>query len=744
MHRLRWTTVIVVVAASIASGVWGLGVFGQLSEGGYIDPGSESAQAAEVAEEALGAQGGDVIVIYTPDGGNVDDPAAARAITADLAALPADRVESATSYWQLAAAAQAAAGQPQGQQPADPQAAARAAQAAAQAAQFVTPDKRSAIALVTLAGADETEKLENYREIKDDFTVDGVETKVGGAAALQHSTSERSKSDLTLAEGVSLPVVLVLLVLIFGSLVAAALPVLVGGLAVLGALGVLHVIALTTEVNSFAVNVASLLGLGMAIDYGLFMVGRFREELAAGRSTAAAVRNTVATAGRTVAFSATLLIIALAGLMLFPQGFLKSLSYGGMSAVALAAFTSLTLLPAMLGLLGPRVDKLALPRRKKQIEGEKPVVGTGWERLARFVMKRPVLVALPILALLVFLAVPIKDVRFGEIDERVLPSGDPAREALAELKAEFPAMSGTGVQVVLRGADAAAAQPFAAEVANVPGIGEATVSGSQNGVTEITAALESEDALGTASTDAVERIRALDAPAGAEVLVGGFTARNVDSIDATYAQLPRMVLLLAGATLVLMFLAFGSMLLPVKAVVMSALSLTATFGVLVFVFQEGHGAGLLDVTPAPLEIGIVVLMAAVVFGLSTDYEVFLLSRMVEARTRGASTADAVVTGIVRTGRVISAAAILLVVVTGAFALSSLTMMRFIGVGMILALVLDATVVRMLLVPAVIRLMGDAAWWAPGPLRRLQERAGLAETDEIEEEGEGAGLVRTGA
>ncbi|WP_232533945.1 MMPL family transporter [Plantactinospora sp. KBS50] len=710
-----------VAAAVVGAGSWGLGVFGHLSEGGYEDPGSESSRAAEAVAAALGPQGGDVIVVYTPESGTVDDPAVAREVTAVLDSLPTDKVTQVASYW------------------------------SGEAPELATADRHSGLAVLTLASDSSGDKLSAFHEIKDSLAVPGVESQIGGGAALHDSTSQRSKVDLARAEAISLPVVLILLVIIFGSLVAAALPVLVGGLAVLGSLGVLHLTALNTDVNSFAVNVASLLGLGMAIDYGLFMVGRFREELAAGRPTRAAVRNTVATAGRTVVFSATLLIIALGGLLLFPQGFLRSLSYGGMAAVALAAFISLTLLPALLGILGPRIDKLSL-RRRRPAAAPAPATpaGGGWVRLARLTMRRPVLVVLPILAGLLLLAAPIGQVRFGEVDERVLPAGDSARQAIETVKDEFPAMSGNGVQVVLRG-DAGAApteaevQAFADEVGTVAGVRSVTPAGAAGDVAVLSATLTGTDPLTDAARATVEGIRALDPPDGTEVLVGGTTARNADSLDATARQLPWMALLLVGATFLLMFLAFGSILLPIKAVLMSALSLSATFGVLVWLFQEGHGAGLLGVTPAPLEVGIIVLMAAVVFGLSTDYEVFLLSRMVEARARGASTRDAVATGLSRTGRVISAAALLLVVVTGAFAFASVAMMRFIGVGMIIALILDATVVRMLLVPATMRLVGDAIWWAPGPLRRLQQRAGLQESDDIEDadgtdDGDGTGAA----
>jgi uncharacterized membrane protein YdfJ with MMPL/SSD domain len=695
--RFRWPVLAVAIAAVIGAGVWGAGVFGQLSEAGYIDPGSESTRAAEVVQSALGAQGGDVVVIYAPASGTVDDAVLEQRVENRLTALPRAAVTGRTSYW------------------------------ADRAPRYAAADRSSAVAVLTLAGADDAAKLEAFRAIKDRLDVEGARTLVAGGAAFADATSTRSTRDLAVAEVVSLPVVLVLLLFVFGSLVAAALPVLVGGATVLGALGVLPAIALHHNVNSFAVNVASLLGLGMAIDYGLFAVSRFREEQGSGRTPVEAVRRTVATAGRTVAFSATLLMIALAGLLLFPQGFLKSLAYGGLAAVALAAALSLTLLPALLAILGPRVDRLPVRLRRRT---GRPA-GAGWARLAGQVLRRPVVVAVPLLAFLLVLAAPIRGVQFGETDERALPAGDPARQAIEALEADFPAFGSAGIQVVLHGTggaapDAAAVRTFRAAVQKVPGVAAVNPAGAGRDVRVLAASLTDRDPFSATALDAVRDIRALPAPPGTEVLVGGTTARNVDSLDATADRLPLMIAVLVGATLVLMFLAFGSVLLPIKAVLLSALSLCATFGALIWIFQDGHGAGVLGVTPAPPEIGIVVLMAAVVFGLSTDYEVFLLSRMVEARTRGASTVEAVTTGLARTGRVISAAALLLIVVTGAFALSSVTTMRFVGVGMIIALVLDATVVRMLLVPALIGLLGDAAWWAPGSLRRLTQRAGLSE------------------
>lgn len=698
VHSRRWWVLVAVVLLTALAGVWGAGVFDRLSEGGYDDPNSEAVHAAQVADHALGQQSADVVVIYTvPPGSAVDRVQVDGRIEATLHALPASAVAHSTT---------------------------------AQDAQH----SAARIAVLTLTGGDDQNaKVKAYDGIAGQLQVDGLRTQVGGQIPIQKSMADHSKNDLTKAEAVSLPVVLILLVVIFGGVIAAALPVLVGGLAILGSLGVLHLISLGADVNSFAVNVASLLGLGLAIDYGLFTVGRFREELAAGRDRATAVRRTVATSGRTVAFSATLLVIALAGLLLFPQGFLKSLAYGGMSSVAIAAFVSLTVLPALLGILGHRVDKLSVRWRRKRIRSE--VDSPRWRRLAGGVMRRPLLVAVPIVALLLVLGAPFLSVKFGAVDQKALPADDPARQAIETLNRDFPALSGNALDVVLQGPNGRApstqeVQRFAAEIERLPGISGARPVGTGGDVLLIKAGLVG-DAVGDQSKRALTEVRGLAPPAGTRVLVGGVTAKVEDSLAATRAELPWMAALLIGATLLLMFLAFGSVVLPIKAVLMSALSLSATFGVLVWVFQQGHGAALLGVTPAPMEAGIVVLMAAVVFGLSTDYEVFLLSRMVEARAKGASTAEAVTTGIARTGQVISAAALLLIVVTGAFGLSQISVMRFIGVGMIIALALDATVVRLLLVPAVLRLLGRAAWWAPGPLRRLQQRVGIHEGGELE-------------
>lgn len=705
VHRRRWVVVAVVLGACLLSGAWGAGIFGKLSQGGYTDPNSQSAQVTALVAGQLGHPAGDVVVVYTaPPGRTVDDPALASAALTILHSLPRDAVRSEVSYWDT------------------------------HSPQLRTTDGRRAIASITLNATNASQQQDAYTGIEHDLTVPGLTSQIGGTVPTDVAIGNESSSDLALAEAVSLPIVLILLLVIFGSVVAALLPVMVGGLAIVGSLGVLRLISLGVDVNSFAVNVVSLLGLGLAIDYGLFTVGRFREELASGASPSAAVRATVATSGRTVAFSATLLVIALSGLLIFPLGFLRSLAYGGMCAVAIAALISVTLLPAVLGLLGHRVDTLSIPLpRRRSAAGataDAATAGPILRRVADAVLRKPVRFAVPIVAILLALAAPFLSVRFGAADEKQLPPGSPTRQVAETITQYFPGSSDNGAQVLLRGPHGSAptsaqVRGFEQAVRAVPGV-TGVVPGGGNGDLVLLDATLAGDPLGDTAENAVAAIRALPTPAGARVLVGGFSASVVDSTQSVVSRVPLMIGILVVATLVLMFLAFGSVVLPIKAVLMSALSLSATFGVLVAVFQLGHGAGLLNVTPEPVQPGMIVLIGAVVFGLSTDYETFLLSRMVEARASGMSTTDAVRTGLLRTGRMISSAALLLIVVIGAFGLSQLQTMRFLGVGMIVALLLDATVVRMLLVPAILRLLGNAAWWAPAPLRRLQRRIGLAE------------------
>ncbi|WP_127784316.1 MMPL family transporter [Rhodococcus sp. X156] len=699
-RRRRWVLGLVVLAAVLA-GVFGAGLFDRLAQGGFDDPESESARAAQLVEERFGRTGGDVLAVYTaPAGTRIDDPVLGQQIRDRLTTLPPEHVASVVSLWTTPAP------------------------------QLMDATGTRGLAVITLAGQDDSAVLDSYTQVQDAFAVDGVELALAGSAPVGTEVNERTAADLVRAESISLPVVLVLLLFIFGGLVAASLPLVVGVLTILSSLGLLRLLSLVVPVNSFAVNVVTLIGLGLAIDYGLFTVSRFREELAGGRTVADAVARTVATAGRTVAFSATLLAVAMSGLLLFPQNFLKSLGYGGMAAVGMAAFLALTVLPALLSVLGPRIDALSVPGRARRKVGAAQLDGF-WGQVASTVMRRPALVAVPIVAVLAALTLPFAGASFGDVSERALPADSAARTATEQVAQQFPALASESATVAISGATPEQTQQVVAAVSGVRGAGPAQPGASGEGVTVLTVPL-GEGAEGAPSRQqVVDELRALPVPEGTNVLVGGKTASSTDSLSALQSTLPWMALLLAVATFVLMFLAFGSVILPLKAVLMSALGLGSTLGFLTWIFVDGHGAGLVGITPGPMEAGVVVLMAAIVFGLSTDYEVFLLSRMVEARANGASTRDAVRAGTARTGGVISAAALLLVVVTGAFAFSEVSTMRFLGLGLIFALALDATVVRLLLVPAVIALIGDRTWWAPPALLRLQQRIGLSEHEPSE-------------
>ena len=699
-RRRRWVLALVVLAA-VGSGLFGLGLFDRLSQGGFDDPASESSQAARVVQQNFGRTGGDVLAVYTaPAGQRIDDPAIAQRIRDRLAALPKDQVAAVTSLWSTAAP------------------------------QLIDRSGTRGLAVVTLVGDNDPAVLENFAKVKQDFMVEGVDVALAGSAPVGTEINTRTAADLTRAESVSLPVVLVLLLFIFGGLIAALLPLMVGVLTIMGSIGVLRVLSLAVPVNSFAVNVVTLIGLGLAIDYGLFTVSRFREELATGRSTGEAISRTVATAGRTVAVSATLLAVAMSGLLLFPQDFLKSLGYGGMAAVGMAALIALTVLPAVLAMLGPRIDLLSVPGRSRRRVGAAQLDGF-WGRLASWVMRRPALVAVPIVLVFAALIVPFGGANFGDVNERALPSDSSARTATELVNTQFPALTAEMATLVITGASPQQVATIAGAASTVRGAGRAKPEQAAPAVTVLSVPLGDNGNGAPTRQEVVQELRAVPTPPGVTLLVGGKTAGSMDSLDALTGTLPWMGLLLVGATFLLMFLAFGSVVLPLKAVLMSALGLGSTLGFLTLIFSDGYLAGLVGITPGPMEAGIVVLMAAIVFGLSTDYETFLLSRMVEARSRGASTRAAVRAGTAQTGGVISAAALLLVVVTGAFAFSDVATMRFLGLGLIFALALDATVVRLMLVPAVIALLGDATWWAPRWMLRLQQRVGLGEHEPME-------------
>jgi trehalose monomycolate/heme transporter len=707
-YRGRWWVIAAAVAFLAVAGGWGTGVFGSLTGAGFDDPASDSYRAAQRAAAELGRDDADVVVLYRSPDRTVDDPAFRQAVTGTLDALPSSVVERVTSWYDA----------PPGR-----------------GAALVSADRHSTYAVLVLRG-DEEQRADGLAAIEDALDAPGLETSIGGQVTVGRDIEERIGEDIARAEMLSMPVLLVLLVLIFGSVVAAGLPLAIGVTSILGAFTALRLFTLVTDVSVFAVNVITILGLGLAIDYGLFVVSRFREELRRGLSTEDAVVRTMATAGRTVAVSGLTVAIALAGLLIFPQVFLRSMGFGGMAAVLIAMVAALTLLPALLAVLGPRVDALPVRRRRERAAG----ADGAWARIAHSVMRRPVVYAVAVVAVLVALGLPFLRVTFGGVDARALPAGTESRVVAETLDRDFTANAASPIEAVVTlpassrsagsPAGQAALRSWVDTARAVDGVTSATVTGAAGTTARVQLGLAA-DPISAEARDLVRRVRELPPPAGGSVLVGGPTAELVDLLASIGGRLPGMALLVAGTSFVLLFLAFGSVVLPVKALLMNVLSLSASFGAIVWIFQDGNLSGLLDFTPTgTLEATQPILVFAIVFGLSMDYEVFLMSRIKEQYELTGDNTAAVAAGLQRTGGIITSAAVLLMVVIGAFSLSGITFIKLIGVAMLIAILVDATVVRALLVPATMRLLGRANWWAPGPLRRLHARIGFAEPADL--------------
>ncbi|MEV2219757.1 MMPL family transporter [Nocardia vinacea] len=725
VYRLRFAVIGIVAAALLALGGYGLGLEDHLSSSGWDDPTSQSAKAAKLSDEAFGRDhNSDVIVLYTaPDGKTIDDPEFRQKIVDSLNMLPRDHPDEIAkingAYWQTETG------------PASP-------------LTFGSKDKKYTFASIAIQGDNDTAMVRNFRKVKDVFAIPGIDVQVAGLQAVAGTLNDTMAADQKRMEILAIPAVAVLLFFIFGGVVAAALPLIVGGLTVIGAWGIVRFATEFTEVNSFVSPVVSMIGLGLAIDYGLFIVSRFREELAEGYDTRAAVRRSVMTAGRTVVFSATMIIASLGGMLLFPQGFLKSIAYGSIATVSLAALTAITILPAMLSILGARVDMLGLKRFRKTKTAEEVETGF-WGKSTRWVMQHPLKIAIPICILLLLLIIPVKNLAFGGINERYLPPDNATRLAQAKFDSIFPLRKSDPIQLVFVSGNSNAVGKVWAAAKQAPGL---------NGTFDVPAQSNTDkEVFRTSATLAdsenfdptIDYLRSLEIPDDVQMYVGGQPAIQKDSIDALLHRMPLMIALVLFVTTLLMFLTFGSLVLPIKAALMSALGLGSTLGILTWIFIDGHGASLLNFTPQPIMSPVLVLIIAVIYGLSTDYEVFLLSRMVEARTQGASTTEAVRIGTAQTGRIITAAALILLVVTGAFAFSDLVMMQYLAYGMIAALFIDATILRMLLVPATMKLLGDDCWWAPAWMKKVQQKIGLGEPildDERPGGGEVVDLVKT--
>jgi uncharacterized membrane protein YdfJ with MMPL/SSD domain len=709
-HR-RLILVIALLVAGIGA-VWGTSIFAKVqTAGGFDAPDSQSQHEASLATQAFGRDAGDVVVLYSSPTLTTASPAFRSAVTSTLAALPRGQAESYASYWSTGSRS------------------------------FVSASGHQTYAVIELAGASDTARQDNYDAIKTQLGAPGLRSQVGGVVPTDETIGQQTTASITRAEGLSFPVLLILLLVIFGGLTAACLPLAIGGLGILGSFTALRLLTMVTGVSVFSLNITTILGLGLGIDYGLFLVTRFREELHQQGTVEEAVARTVATAGRTVLVSGVTVAIVLASLMLFPETILRSIGYGGVATVLVDMVAALTVLPALLAVLGPKVNSLRV-RRSVQRPPAAEASG-GWYRLAHSVMRRPVLYAVPIIVVLLGLGSPFLHVVWGGVDATALPASAAPRIVTDALNTDFPGNPTAPIEVIVQFPGAVTGSPartaglasYASRLDHVPGVSAAAVTGVRGDVARIDLSY----APGPYTPQAraiVAGVRAVAAPPGATAAVGGQTAALADELSSLGQTLPWMALTLVLATFVLLFLAFGSLVLPLQAIAMNVLSLSAMYGVVTWIFQDGHLSGLLGFTPnGTISPVIPILMFAIMFGLSMDYEVFLLSRIRERYDVTGDNTAAIASGLQRTGGVITSAALLLIIVIGTFSISSITFIKLLGVGMIVALILDATLVRMLLVPATLRLLGDASWWAPAPLRRFYARYGLREA-----EGSGPGAV----
>ena len=743
VYRYRYIVIGLMVALCVGGGIYGIDLGKHVTQSGFYDEGSQSVRASLLADGAYGRdRTSHIVAILTPpDDKKVDDPQWSKQMVDELDAFAAKH-EDQVAGW---------AGWLRAPDSTD-----------ATVAQMKTQDMRKTFVSIPLKGDGDDEILKNYQAVAPDLkTINNGDIKLGGLNPLANELTGTIGVDQQRAEVAAIPLVAVLLFFVFGGVVAASLPAIIGGLSILGALGIMRLVADYAPVHFFAQPVVTLIGLGIAIDYGLFIVSRFREELAEGYDTEVAVRRTVMTAGRTVVFSAVIIVASSLPLLLFPQGFLKSITYAIIASVMLAAILSITVLAASLAILGPNVDALGvrtllrvpflrnwsvsrtiiewLAEKTQKTKTREEVENGFWGKLVNRVMKRPIMFAAPIVILMILMIIPLGKLALGGISEKYLPPDNQVRLAQEEFDRTFPGFRTEPLTLVIKGDEG---QPVTdQQVAEIrskamaisgftdpdnnpdamwkprPGVSnDPSVRVIQNGLVNRNDAAKK-----------INELRDISPPRGLSIYVGGTPALEQDSIHSLYSKLPLMVLLLITTTTILMFLAFGSLVLPIKAALMSALTLGSTMGILTWMFVEGHGSGVMNYTPQPLMAPMIGLIIAVIYGLSTDYEVFLVSRMVEARDRGMSTTESIRIGTATTGRLITAAALVLAVVAGAFVFSDLVMMKYLAFGLLIALLLDATIVRMFLVPAIMKMLGDDCWWAPKWMKRLQIKIGLGET-----------------
>ena len=593
---------------------------------------------------------------------------------------------------------------------------------------FVSHDGRASYVAVSLKPTGDKQEQDAAKRIADRLSGQpGV--SVGGIALAQEQVNKQVERDLRKAELLAFPILFLLSLLFFRSGVAALLPLLIGGLAIVGTFLLLRLANEFVSVSIFALNLTTGLGLGLAIDYSLFVVSRYREEIARHGPGLEAMKRTMGTAGRTVLFSSLTVAVALASLMVFPQRFLYSMGMGGMLVALLAATIALTVLPAVLALLGHRVNAWAPSFLQRRAERDATQTESGfWYRLSHFVMRRPIPIATVTAVLLIALGIPFYGIKFTSVDAQVLPESASARQVDNVMRAQFPPFRDTPNLLLVEHATQASLPSIGREVSGIRGIAEVQPAQRLGNGDAVIAAYSDHSYISQQSRNAVKSIRDLPVPGGSQLLVAGAAAHFVDLQHSLETHAPIALGIVIVATLIILFLMTGSVVLPVKQLVMNFLNLSAVFGILVLIFQDGRLEGLLDYRgQGALEQTMPILLFAVVFGLSTDYGVFLLSRIKEAKDSGIPNSEAVAVGLERTGRIVTAAALLFAIAIGAFATSQIIFIKENGIGTALAVLIDASLIRSLLVPSLMELLGKWNWWAPRPLRRLHERFGLSDT-----------------
>jgi RND superfamily putative drug exporter len=670
----------------LAGGI-GSAVFGKLDSGGYSDPNSDSAKAFTYLTDVFKVKDPAVVLVVETKDGITNPSAIASATKLENQIKTEPGVDSTLSYW-------SAGGAPA----------------------LKSTDGKSAYLFIYSDDVvwDNVQSLGKEIQAKYDGKFEDLTVYASGTGVFAHAINTKISEDLKLSESISIPLTFILLVFVFGGLVASAMPLLVGVSAILGSFLVIYLLTLVTGVSIFALNLITGLGLGLGIDYALLIVNRFREELHAGRSVDESIKRTVNTAGKTVFYSGLTIVITLAALVLFPQMFLKSFGYAGVTVVVMAVLGALIALPALMAILGKRIDKLVV--RKSSIT---PKEDGRWAQTARFVMRRPVAVVMLSLIILTVFAAPIKDIVFSQVDSRVLPASNPAAFASKIISDRFPGQEGNPIEIIVPNGATMGTQinQYTTEIAKVPGIvriGDSQVSGNDVRVT----AIHSMGPRTPAAEVLIKEVRKIRAPEG--TLIGGVAADYADTQIGIANTMPWALLWIAIGVLVLLFAFTGSIILPIKAIILNILSLGATLGVITWIFVDGHLKWLVgDFTvTGSVDTGSIILVAVVAFGLSMDYEVFLLSRIKEEHDAGRSNVESVATGLQRSARIITAAAGLLAIVFASFMLSGVTSIKMLGFGVAFAILLDASLVRALLVPALMRLFGERNWWAPKAMKRF--------------------------